>query len=99
MTIGDHREQIALAVAKLGSSPLFIGHEWLRFHNPSIDWETSTVVFDRCPELCTKLQDHMHQEEEAEDVIDLPELQEGERLLALDWEGFLRAGAEQLRAT
>ncbi|VDC04059.1 unnamed protein product [Peniophora sp. CBMAI 1063] len=67
MTIGDHREQIALAVAKLGSSPLFIGHEWLHFHNPSTDWETSTVLFDRCPELCAKLQDHMHQEEEAED--------------------------------
>ena len=27
MSIGDHQEQIALAVAKLGSAPLFIGHE------------------------------------------------------------------------
>ena len=99
MSIGDHREQIALAVAKLGSAPLFIGHEWLRFHNPSIDWGTSTVVFDRCPELCTKLQEHMHEEDEAEDIIDLPELQDGERLLAPDWEGYIREGAEQLRAT
>lgn len=52
MTIGEHCEQIALAVAKLGTTPLFIGHEWLRFHNPSIDWETSTIVLDGCPELC-----------------------------------------------
>ena len=37
MSIGDHQEQIALAVAKLGSAPLFIGHEWLRFHNPTVD--------------------------------------------------------------
>ena len=99
MSFGEHKEQIALAVAKLGSAPLFIGHEWLRFHNPTIDWETSTVVLDRCPELCTKLQEHMHQEEEAEEVINLPELQEGERLLALDWEGYLRDGVEHMRAT
>ena len=31
MSFGDHREQITLAVAKLGTAPLFIGHEWLRF--------------------------------------------------------------------
>lgn len=38
MTIGDHEEKIALAVARLGTALLFIGHEWLQFHNPSVDW-------------------------------------------------------------
>ena len=99
MSIGDHQEQIALAVAKLGSAPLFIGHEWLRFHNPTVDWSTSTVSLDRCPHLCRLMQEQEQaDEEDEEEEVDLPELGEGERLFALDWEGYVREGA-QLRAT
>ena len=99
MPIGDHQEQIALAVAKLGSAPLFIGHEWLRFHNPTVDWSTSTVTLDRCPHLCRLMQEQEYADEEDEEAeVDLPELGEGERLFALDWEGYVREGA-QLRAT
>lgn len=98
MSIGNHQEQIALAVAKLGTAPLFIGHEWLRFHNPTIDWSTSTVKLDRCPALCTHMQEHFDEEEEQGDPLDLPELEEGERLFAMDWNGYVKEGAH-LRAT
>ena len=100
MSFGDHREQIALTVAKLGTAPLFIGHEWLRFHNPMIDWATSTVTLDRCPALCTMMQDHLHDNEEEinGNSFDLPELQDGERLFAMDWESYKRNGVH-LRAT
>lgn len=50
MQIKDHNEIIQLAVTNLGKSDLFIGHEWLKLHNPSIDWKESSIVFDRCPE-------------------------------------------------
>lgn len=99
MSVGDHKEQIALAVAKLGSAPLFIGHEWLQFHNPSIDWSTSTVIMDRCHKICRIMQEHADEdEEEGSELFDLPEIQEGERLFAMDWEGYKRQGAH-VRAT
>ena len=38
MVVQDHTEQIHFAVSNLGKTELFIGHEWLKKHNPSIDW-------------------------------------------------------------
>nr|VWO96109.1 Uncharacterized protein [Ganoderma boninense] len=36
----------------LGKADLFLGHEWIAHHNPSIDWQKKTVEFDRCPPEC-----------------------------------------------
>ena len=44
--IGDHTEQLEFAVADLGTHNLFIGHEWLKLHNPNIDWKTLEIRFD-----------------------------------------------------
>ena len=33
----------------LGQERIFIGHDWLRKHNPEIDWETGKVTISRCP--------------------------------------------------
>ena len=52
LSVGDHMEQLKFAVANLGMHNLFIGHEWLKLHNPNIDWKTLEVRFDRCPEEC-----------------------------------------------
>jgi hypothetical protein len=52
MIIGDHAERIELAVTNLGNIDIFLGLDWLRFHNPSIDWPTSEVLFDKCPHKC-----------------------------------------------
>ena len=52
MTIGDHSERIELAVTNLGSSNIFLGLEWLRLHNPDIDWTSSLLSFNRCPDTC-----------------------------------------------
>jgi hypothetical protein len=52
LSVSDHHEKILLAVAELGRSKLFIGHEWLAQHNPSIDWTAGSVSMDRCPEQC-----------------------------------------------
>ena len=46
LSVGDHMEQLEFAVADLGTHDLFIGHEWLKLHNPNINWKTSEIRFD-----------------------------------------------------
>ncbi|SJL08165.1 uncharacterized protein ARMOST_11528 [Armillaria ostoyae] len=48
LTIGNHSKRIDLAVTDLSSKDLYLGHDWLRRHNPVINWETGTVIFGRC---------------------------------------------------
>ena len=49
LVIGDHAEKIELAVTNLAKFDIFLGLDWLRLHNPNIDWTASTLTFDRCP--------------------------------------------------
>ncbi len=48
MTIGEHRERIDLAVTNLGKKDIYLGHDWLKRHNPSVNWERGTIIFSRC---------------------------------------------------
>ncbi|TFK79165.1 hypothetical protein K466DRAFT_464965, partial [Polyporus arcularius HHB13444] len=34
---------------------LFLGHEWIEHHNPSIDWQRKTIEFNRCPSQCERV--------------------------------------------
>ena len=52
LSVGDHAERIHLGVVKLGNADIFLGHDWLSHHNPSIDWFQGTLCFDRCPGQC-----------------------------------------------
>jgi Aspartyl protease len=45
----DHQERIDFAITKLGSHKMFLGYDWIHTHNPSIDWHSGTINFDRCP--------------------------------------------------
>jgi hypothetical protein len=36
MIIQDHVERIQFAVSNIGESDVFIGHEWLKKHNPEV---------------------------------------------------------------
>ena len=45
LTIENHVERIALAVTNLGTHPIFLGYDWLKLHNPNIDWKTSKIKF------------------------------------------------------
>jgi len=37
MEIGDYVEQISFTVTDLGKANIFLGYEWLQYHNPSIN--------------------------------------------------------------
>ena len=41
---GNHQELISFFVIPSPTSPVVLGHPWLRLHNPHIDWSTSSLV-------------------------------------------------------
>jgi len=53
LCINDHIKWLDLGVTNLGHGQLFLGHDWLKIHNPSINWHTSLLEFDCCPTSCS----------------------------------------------
>ena len=47
LAINDHYEHIVLAVIELRDMDLFLGYNWLKIHNLSIDWVNAILSFDR----------------------------------------------------
>jgi hypothetical protein len=45
LTINGHDERITLAVADLGETDIYLGHDWLVKHNPNINWRTGEIKF------------------------------------------------------
>jgi hypothetical protein len=39
-------------VTDTGNHDILLGTDWLRAHNPNIDWTKNTIHMDRCPSLC-----------------------------------------------
>ncbi|SJL08820.1 uncharacterized protein ARMOST_12191 [Armillaria ostoyae] len=80
LKIRGHSERIDLAITDLGSKEIFLGHDWLVRHNPSINWATGSVTFTRCQCAGNRfvLPDA--------DPDDEWELEEGETILAVDFE-------------
>jgi len=52
MHVNDHREHITLAIMDLSKEDIFLGHEWLQYHNPDIDWRRGRIAFNDCPDEC-----------------------------------------------
>jgi len=47
-----HSERMLLAVSGLEKQSLILGYDWLKDHNPRIDWEKEEVEMTRCPLRC-----------------------------------------------
>jgi len=47
-----HSERMLLAVSRLGKQSLILGYNWLKDHNPKIDWEKGEVEMTCCPLRC-----------------------------------------------
>jgi len=47
-----HSERMLLAVSGLGKQSLILGYNWLKDHNPKIDWEKGEVEMTCCPLQC-----------------------------------------------
>jgi hypothetical protein len=48
-----HSERTQLAVTRLGKQSLILGYNWLRNHNPEINWQTKDIKMSRCPVQCS----------------------------------------------
>ena len=47
-----HSERMLLAISRLGKQNLILGYNWLKDHNPKIDWEKEEVEMTHCPLRC-----------------------------------------------
>jgi hypothetical protein len=47
LSVSDHHEARSLAVVSV-AYPIILGLDWLRQHNPNIDWESSTLSLECC---------------------------------------------------
>jgi hypothetical protein len=52
LQVQDHAEIFSFAVTDTGKSNMIIGFNWLKQHNPEIDWQKQTLHFSRCPAAC-----------------------------------------------
>ena len=84
--IRDHAEKIEMAVVNLGKTDFFLGLDWLCYHNPNINWEQSTLTFDRCPDWCGYLP-IFKSPEDVEVIVE--KLEEGEHLYWMDWDKYI----------
>ena len=89
LRIGDHWERKVFGVTNLGKGQIFLGHDWLKNHNPSVDWNTGLIEFNRCPFHCFPQTNNRGLDLDFEDDH-LPEeplttfLEDGDRLLICD---------------
>jgi hypothetical protein len=49
----NHSEHTQLAVTCLGKQSLILRYNWLRNHNPEINWQTKVVKMSQCPVQCS----------------------------------------------
>jgi hypothetical protein len=47
-----HQEDIEVAIINTGNHDLLLGTDWLKAHNPSIDWARNKLLLNRCSTLC-----------------------------------------------
>jgi len=88
MQVSDHKEHITLAITDFRKDDIFLGHEWLQYHNLSIDLKQKHLYFNQCLKHCNArlYDDVVEPEDEPEpESIDSDEIiEEGERLLMID---------------
>jgi hypothetical protein len=47
-----HREDIEVAIMNIGNHNLLLGTNWLKAHNPSINWIRNKLLLNWCSTLC-----------------------------------------------
>lgn len=63
LMVGDHKEALVFDVANIGNNSLILGVDWLQHHNPTIDWDQSTINFasTHCKRSCLPSRAHVLQ--------------------------------------
>ena len=50
-----HQETMEIAITNMGKHDILLGTDWLKTHNPSIDWKNAKLALDRCPHECSTI--------------------------------------------
>jgi len=48
----NHKESTKMAITNTGNHNILLGTNWLKAHNPSIDWAKNKLCFDWFPHSC-----------------------------------------------
>ena len=48
----NHKESTEMAITNTGNHDILLGTDWLKAHNPSIDWAKNKLHFNHCPPSC-----------------------------------------------
>ena len=48
-----HKERSEFCVTNIGQHDIILGTDWLKAHNPEVNWSTSQLAFTRCPSSCS----------------------------------------------
>jgi hypothetical protein len=86
LRIGTHEEVFEFGVSTLGRNDVFLGHDWLRYHNPRIDWSKNSLEMEGCPGHCHIAEDDEGAEEGENyenGAVGIHGWEEGDRLIAV----------------
>jgi hypothetical protein len=48
-----HEERSEFYVTAIGTHDIILGTDWLKAHNPEVNWTTSQLALTRCPQSCS----------------------------------------------
>ena len=48
----NHKEQVMFLVTDTGNHDILLGMDWLKVHNPNINWAKNQIHLDQCPPQC-----------------------------------------------
>ena len=51
--VGNHHKWIHFLLGKVQSHKVILGHDWLKQHNPDIDWKRAELSLTCCPPKCS----------------------------------------------
>ncbi len=52
LQIGTHHKVFEFRVSVLGKLNIYLGHDWLKHHNLTIDWQKGSLLMKNCPGTC-----------------------------------------------
>ena len=76
VTFGEHQERMAFGIVDLGKTQVVLGHDWLKRHNPDVDWIAGKVHLTRCPPTCRQARKSLPallDRKDIEEELSLPE--------------------------
>lgn len=96
LVVGNNAEWVEMAVTNLRKTDIFLSLDWLRYHNPRVDWSEFTVVFDGCLSKCRYLPVYKTLEDDDEKLKrDDLDLEPRDQLFYMNWDSYINVRSHQ----